>query len=211
MSRSPAKLGFGHHLHSAAPKSSSPLNCSNNGLLQPLLHANFLSDKPSRSSSLSHSSLKSSAHSGDINDDGLMQTPHIPSVLPINPPPAPTSLFFLFPPSFLPYLTSIPHFPSCYSAAPVQALFTRSLLKSRKKAQQQLATLFSKAGIEELGALCMSEPHSSSSIQTPALASTIHQDPTLLRAREQREKKRRHQPFLSLYSTWLYKHFQSPH
>lgn len=73
------------------------------------------------------------------------------------------------PPPFF-FLPLLPNFHSSLSFSvfsyPVRAPFTSSLLKSGKKAQQQqLATLFSRAGIEGLGALCMSEPHSSSSIQ----------------------------------------------
>ncbi|CAB1447318.1 unnamed protein product [Pleuronectes platessa] len=72
---------------------------------------------------------------------------------------------------------------------PVQVPFTGSLLKPGKKAQQQqLATLFTRAGIEGLGVLCMSEPHSSSSIQLRYFASAIHRGPTLSGARECREK-----------------------
>lgn len=63
--------------------------------------------------------------------------------------------------------TSISHSPSlCIQGSPVWTPFTGLLLKPGKKPQrQQLDALFSRAGIEPLGALCMSEPHSSGSIQ----------------------------------------------
>lgn len=70
---------------------------------------------------------------------------------------------------YLPFssLTSISHsLFLCIQGSPVWAPFTGFLLKPGKKPQrQQLDALFSRAGIEGLGALCMSEPHSSGSIQ----------------------------------------------
>lgn len=148
--------------------------------------------KPSCSSSLSQSNPKSSTHSGDITM-GLCK---LCNLLPPNYSftPAPTPFF----------LPSIPNFHSSLSRSvfsyPVRAPFTRSLLKPGKKAQQQqLATLFSRAGIEGLGALCMSEPHSSSSIQ---LCFRLHYSlrPYYVRSKGAQSKRRDH-PFLSLYST----------
>lgn len=69
-------------------------------------------------------------------------------------PPNYSPLFLFFFSSFLPSQTSIPHSLSLssYSSPLSGAPFTRSLLKPGKKAQrQQLATLFSRAGIEGAG------------------------------------------------------------
>lgn len=135
--------------------------------------------------------LKSCMHSGDITM-GLcklctLSTPNY------SPTPHPFS-------SFLPSLTSIPHFLSLYSAYPVQAPFTSSLLKPGKKAQQQqLATLFSRAGIEALGALCMNEPHSSCSIQL-SFCLRYSPRPYFVMSKGAQRKRRDHL-FLSLYST----------
>lgn len=120
----------------------------------------------------------------------------------------------LSPPNYSPFLLfssflpSLPNFHSSLSLSvfshPVQALFTKSLLKPGKKAQQQqLATLFSRAGIEGLGALCMSEPHSSGSIQLRFCLRYSPRPYTLSGAREHREK-RRDRPFLFLCTPHSY-------
>lgn len=123
-----------------------------------------------------------------------MQTPYpLSSKLLLHPTlPFPPNPFF-----FLPSFPS-PNFHSSLSLSifsyPVQAPFTRSLLKPGKKAQrQQLATLFSRAGIEGLGALCMSEPHSSSSIQL-CLCLRYSPRPYFVRS-EGAQRKRRDHPF----------------
>ena len=107
----------------------------------------------------------------------------------------PLSFFFL--PSLSNFHSSLPLSVFSY---PVQAPFTRSLLKPGKKAQQQqLATLFSRAGIEGLGVLCMSGPHSSSSIH-PCFCLHYSPGPYFVRSKRAQRKRRDH-PFLSLYST----------
>lgn len=96
--------------------------------------------------------------------------------------------------SFLPSLTSIPHFLSPYSAT-LSRLLSQGLYwsKGKKAQQQQLAALFSRAGIEGLGALCMSEPHSSGSIQL-CFCLRYSPRPYFVRSKGARRKRRDH-PF----------------
>lgn len=88
----------------------------------------------------------------------LVTTSFANSFSPVTPPSSFTSFSSL---------TSISHsLFLCIQGSPAWAPFTGSLLKPGKKPQrQQLDALFSRAGIERLGALCMSEPHSAGSIQ----------------------------------------------
>lgn len=179
-----------------APKSISSLNCQNNGLLL-LLHYNMLISIMIDKTKLLFLSVTDQPQELCTqwgHNDELMQT--------LYPLASQLLLYSPFPfTSFLSSPTSIPHSLSLFVFSyPAWAPFTRFLLTPGKKAQrQQLATLFSRAGIEGLGALCMSEPHSSSSIQR-CLCLRYSPRPYFVMSKGA-QRKRRDRPFLSLYST----------
>lgn len=139
--RRPAELDLATICRSQLQSQSLTLNCPNNGL-QPLHCRMLISFMINQVALLRcHTPAPRAACTAGVLATMCLCKPHIPSLLPINPPPHQPPLYS---PPFLP---SLPNFHSSLSlslfSCPVQALFTRSLLKSGEKRLSSSWPLFS--------------------------------------------------------------------
>lgn len=126
--RRPAELDLATICRSQLQSQSLTLNCPNNGL-QPLHYRMLISFMINQVALLRcHTPAPRAACTAGVLATMCLCKPHIPSQL----IPHRTNLLFIPPLSFLPYLTSIPHFLSHYSAA-LSRLFSQGLYWSQGK------------------------------------------------------------------------------